>query len=184
MAVATCGLLVLCFIAWSGLLPLLTGREGGRPKRVVARRRLDDLRVLVVEDSFLFRQVIRKALGQRRAKSVVMAVDGLQGLEFIKDAAARGRPFELMFFDWNMPRASGLDVITHLRGQRLYDKTPIFMISAETHAANVKEALRAGVTGYVMKPISAEKLADRVQEALQLIEQGFTYQRRKPRKRV
>lgn len=62
-------------------------------------------------------------------------------------------PVDLFLVDWNMPGLNGLEFVKAIRAMEKYKKIPIVMITSEAAKYNVMEAVEAGVTNYVVKPI-------------------------------
>lgn len=55
-----------------------------------------------------------------------------------------------------MPEKTGLDVIEAIRGQG--SDVPIIMITTEAETRRVLDAIRAGVTDYLVKPFETDTL--------------------------
>ena len=76
---------------------------------------------------------------------------------------ARQKP-DLILVDWNMPNMDG---ITLIRKVRETDKgLPIIMVTTEAEKARVLEAVKAGVNNYVVKPFTAETLAEKITQTM------------------
>jgi two-component system chemotaxis response regulator CheY len=57
-----------------------------------------------------------------------------------------------------MPKLDGFQLVKALRAIPRYATTPIIMITSEAAKYNVMEAINAGVTNYVVKPIKGDVL--------------------------
>ena len=75
-------------------------------------------------------------------------------------------PVELVISDWNMPNATGLDLLKRVRADSRYKGLPFLLVTAETETAQVKEAFAAGVSHFVVKPFTAETIREKL-EAVQ-----------------
>ena len=107
------------------------------------------LRALVVDDSTLFRKVVRDALAMLPNVEVVgVASDGEQALRQIESL----KP-DLVTLDLEMPLLDGLGVLTRL-DQRV-DSPAVVMISAQTTAGaeTTTKALQLGAIDFVVKPV-------------------------------
>lgn len=116
------------------------------------------IRVLVVDDSALMRQMIRRFLTEAGMDVVATARDGIDGLEKI----ARYRP-DVVTLDVEMPRMNGLDMLRQLMAN---DPRPVVMVSSITQAQAPAaiEALMLGAVDVVAKPGGAISLnLDQVQ---------------------
>lgn len=109
----------------------------------------------VVEDELWARETLRNMLPQISPSFQLVgeAANGLQAIPRI----LKLRP-DLVFTDIRMPRMSGLDMISALRTEELPD-TRFVVISAYADFELMRQALRLGVTDYLMKPFSLEDLA-------------------------
>jgi two-component system chemotaxis response regulator CheB len=106
------------------------------------------MRVLVVDDSTLFRKVMRDALAVQPDVEVVgVAGDGRRALEKIEQLAP-----DLVTLDIEMPELDGLSVLGELR-QRKSDAGVIVVSSGTSASAKqTAQALRLGAFDFVLKP--------------------------------
>jgi two-component system, chemotaxis family, chemotaxis protein CheY len=111
------------------------------------------MRALVIDDSRAVRLLIRSILGEL-GMDVVEAGNGQEGLARLGDSPE----VDLVLVDWNMPVMDGLEFITAVRGQRIYDAVRIMMVTTETESEQVTRALAAGANEYVMKPFTKDVL--------------------------
>ena len=117
------------------------------------------MKILLVDDSRTIRNIQKKALAGIGLTDVTEASDGLEALACIKTQ----RP-DLMLVDWNMPNMDG---ITLVRKVRESDKSlPMIMVTTEAEKSRVVEALKAGVNNYVVKPFTAEILAEKIHQTM------------------
>ena len=112
-------------------------------------------KVLVVDDSGTMRKIITRALNAIGLTDVVEAADGCEGL-----LAFQQQSFKLVMTDWNMPNKSGLELTSDIRATG--SKVPIVMVTTEGEKGRVLEAIKAGITDYVVKPFSADLLRDKL----------------------
>jgi len=119
------------------------------------------VRVLVVDDSRVMRQIVVRGLRQAGFASleVVEAGDGEAGLE----AVAQEAP-ELVLCDWNMPGTSGIEMLERLRAGG--DRTPFGFITSEAATEVHERAAAAGADFVVTKPFTPEVLHDAIETAL------------------
>ncbi len=97
-------------------------------------------------------------LGQKTST----ALSGEQGIEMIKEAQAKGEPFQVAFVDWKMPHMDGEETarrISALEGSHML----IIFISAYDWAPIEEAARKAGVSGFVSKPFFLSSLKDALQ---------------------
>jgi len=109
------------------------------------------MNILIVDDSRIIRNVVKNVLEEIGIsnENIFDAPDGNAALEIIDNNS-----IDMLLVDWNMPNLNGLDLVRILRGRDSYKKTPIIMITSEAARYNIMEAIKAGVTDYVVKPVA------------------------------
>ncbi len=116
--------------------------------------------VLAVDDSASIRQMVSFTL-KSAGYDVVEAADGMDGLD-----KAKGRPFNLVLTDQNMPRMDGLTLIKSLRGLPAYQSVPILMLTTESSDTMKSQGRSAGATGWLVKPFDPNKLIEVVKKVI------------------
>ncbi len=117
------------------------------------------VKILIIEDSGVMRRIHRNVLSEHNVDDADMieAEDGQKALEI-----AQTENIDLFLVDWNMPKLDGLELVKTLRLMDQYAETPIIMITSEAARYNVVEAIKAGVTNYVVKPIKGELIWEKI----------------------
>jgi signal transduction histidine kinase/CheY-like chemotaxis protein/HPt (histidine-containing phosphotransfer) domain-containing protein len=112
-------------------------------------------RVLVVEDNAV-NQELTVAMLEDLGCEVVLAVDGLQGLQF-----TRSQRFDLVFMDCQMPRMDGLTAAREIRSaeQGSDEHLPVVALTAHALSHTREECLAAGMDDYIAKPFTKLQLA-------------------------
>ena len=121
----------------------------------------NDPAILLVDDSQTLRRIAAKVLRDLGYRRVYQASDGKEALEHL-----RARRIDLVISDWNMPGATGLDLLKAVRGDAGLKSLPFIMLTAEGQKENILAAIRADVTQYVTKPFTAEVLARKIGRAM------------------
>jgi two-component system chemotaxis response regulator CheY len=116
--------------------------------------------ILAVDDSASIRQMVGFTL-KSSGYEVVEAVDGMDGLE-----KAKGKSFNLILTDQNMPRMDGLSLIKSLRALPQYKTVPILMLTTESSDAMKQQGRAAGATGWLVKPFDPQKLVEVVKKVI------------------
>lgn len=117
------------------------------------------MRVLIIDDSKTMRGIQRSVVEALGNAEVEEAGDGQDGLSKAKAFAP-----DLILVDSNMPKMDGL---TFVRNLRLSDKrTPVLMVASESEKSRVVEAIKAGVSGYIVKPFTPDLLNQRINELM------------------
>ncbi|MGB3316692.1 MAG: ATP-binding protein, partial [Albidovulum sp.] len=105
-------------------------------------------RVLVVEDNYISRKVLRDML-EGLGNHVTEAVNGVACLEKAED-----EKFDLIFMDVSMPEMNGIEATERLRaGQSLNAKTPIVGLTAHGQEEYREAGEQAGMSMFHTKPI-------------------------------
>lgn len=113
--------------------------------------------VLVVDDNEDNRELFALAVegfGYRAA----LAVDGLDALE----RAKAERP-DVVLMDLAMPRMDGFEATRAMREVPELASVPIIAVTAFTDAVSAQRALAAGCDEVLLKPITPEKLTQRIE---------------------
>lgn len=111
------------------------------------------MKIFIVDDSIVGRDVIKKALALYGYKDIEEAKDGIDALEKIESSSP---VVDLFVLDINMPRMDGLTLLENIK--KKYPDTPVIMLTTETDKAKMVKAKELGATGWIIKPFDAEKL--------------------------
>jgi CheY-like chemotaxis protein len=87
------------------------------------------------------------------------AIDYLSGVGAYADRSAHPLP-ALMLLDLKMPRVSGFDVLTWLRGQPALKRLPVVVLTSSKQEEDVNRAYDLGVNSYIVKPSGLKQIAD------------------------
>ena len=117
------------------------------------------MKILLVDDSRTIRNIQKNVLAQLGYTDVLEAADGLEALKQI----AAGQP-NLLLIDWNMPNMDGLTLVRKIRETNR--TLPLIMCTTEAEKSRVLEAIKAGVNNYVVKPFTADTLAEKINATL------------------
>jgi two-component system chemotaxis response regulator CheY len=125
-------------------------------------------RVLIVDDMPAMRSIVRNMLEEAGFKNIDEAEDGEMAWHLLRQSVNDSeRPFSLVIADWNMPGSmSGVDLLRAIRALPHTRNLPFFMVTGQRDEKHLSEAMRAGVTGYVVKPFTAEQLREKLEHSL------------------
>jgi two-component system chemotaxis response regulator CheY len=115
--------------------------------------------ILIIDDSGVMRRIHRNTLREHKVddSGVIEADDGAKALKI-----ATTTPVDVFLVDWNMPHLDGLELVKKLRAMPQYQSVPIIMVTSEAAKYNVLDAIKAGVTDYVVKPIHGEVMWQKI----------------------
>ncbi len=102
-------------------------------------------RVLVVDDSLNTRE-IEKSILELEDFDVITAVDGIDGLEKLKESR-----IDLVITDIEMPRMDGITMIENIRKEERFKKIPIIVVSSHSGDKYRKKVIDAGASAYIIK---------------------------------
>lgn len=114
-------------------------------------------RILAVDDSKAMLAFYRSAL-PGMGLSAMTAENGQAAWDILEHS----EPFDLIVADMNMPVMDGIELTRLVRGDMAHAETPILMATTESTGEQVELALRAGVTGFLKKPFTADTLATEI----------------------
>ena len=116
---------------------------------------MDEIRVLIVDDSSVMRKMIEHSLRNAgiQIRQVLGASDGLEALSVLKVKSV-----DLILCDINMPVMDGLEFVKQLSGVTNAKGVPVVMITTEGSEAHVVQAISCGARGYIRKPFTAEEV--------------------------
>lgn len=116
-------------------------------------------KILVVDDFLTMRRIVRNLLKQLGYENITEAENGEHAYVKLK-----GGGFGFVISDWNMPVLDGLGLIKKVRSDPEIKDLPFLMVTAEAEKEKVIEAIRAGVSNYVVKPFTAEVLKEKIEK--------------------
>lgn len=116
--------------------------------------------ILIIEDEAAIRRVLVKILTEESKNyQVTEAVDGLQGIELIKD-----QDFDLVLCDIKMPKMDGVEVLEAVN--KIKPEIPMVMISGHGDLETAVQTMRLGAYDYISKPPDLNRLLNAVRNAL------------------
>ena len=121
--------------------------------------RIQALCVLVVDDNRYMRKMIRNLLVNCGVKDIYEAGEGITALDTIRTVGP-----DVVILDWEMPLLSGAELVRIVRSPGVFPMpdVPIIMLSGFGERWRVLEAARLGVNEYLIKPVSAKAIYDRL----------------------
>ncbi|KMT66248.1 response regulator [Catenovulum maritimum] len=108
---------------------------------------IHDIRVLVVDDSRLARNHIKRVLTNLGVQRMTEAVNGAEAKRILEDEM-----FDLIVTDYNMPELDGKQLTEFVRNQSQQSHIPILMVSSEANESHLANIEQAGVNAICDKP--------------------------------
>jgi PAS domain S-box-containing protein len=132
-----------------------------RPAAPRARGPRRTLRILLAEDNAVNRRLVRSIM-RKRGHELIAVEDGRHAVRAV--AGAR-RPFDLVLMDVQMPDMGGFEATAAIREHERTSggHVPIVAMTAHAMSGDRERCLRAGMDGYLSKPVHADELIDAVE---------------------
>lgn len=108
---------------------------------------LEELRVLLVDDSRHARRCMRRVLEGLGLKHFVEAENGQAAVALMSDTLV-----DLIVTDYNMPEMDGKAFVEYVRNRSWQGSVPILMVTSETDESRLAAVEEAGVSGICDKP--------------------------------
>lgn len=108
--------------------------------------------ILIVDDCATTRKLLSYMVRDKGYR-ISCASNGIEALEILA-----ANPVDLVITDLNMPQMDGLELSKSLREQEVYRGLPIIMVTTEASEADKELGKKAGVTAYLTKPITPQRL--------------------------
>src|SRR5436305_13621900 len=116
------------------------------------------IRVLLVDDHELVRQGVASMLA--KADDLTVVGEATTGREAIE--AARKELPDVILMDVRMPDMDGLEATRRVKEER--PRTAVIMVTMHDNPAYLREAVRAGAAGYLLKDVSKDDLLDAIRQ--------------------
>jgi len=122
---------------------------------------LKAVHVLLIDDNQHMRSITSAVLQSAGVRTVLEAEDGTAGLEILRDPSLS---VDLAIVDFNMLPLDGVEFTRMVRTSPTTTNPylPIIMMTGHSEKSRVYEARDAGVTEFVVKPITAKAILDRI----------------------
>jgi two-component system response regulator AtoC len=119
---------------------------------------VESIKILVVDDEALVRDIIKKGLSQMGGFSVEVAQNGPEAIEKIEKDV-----FDLVLTDLKMPGMDGLELLKNIKGTR--PEVMVILMTAYGSIETAVEAMRIGANDYITKPIDLNELLIHISKA-------------------
>jgi two-component system, chemotaxis family, chemotaxis protein CheY len=115
--------------------------------------------ILIVDDFMSMRKIIKGAFKQLGCNNLFEAIDGEDALRILGT-----EKIGLIVSDWNMPNMNGLELLKAVRADDNLKGIPFLMVTTEGTADNVIQAIKSGVSNYIVKPFTTETLNTKLEK--------------------
>lgn len=125
---------------------------------------IENVRVLVVDDSNLARKHICRVLNNMGIVKITEARDGKEGVELFEQ---HQDGFELIVTDYNMPIMDGQQLIKYIRQVLGNSIVPILMVTSEDNQTRLSNVHKAGVSAICDKPFDPHTVKEMLYRVLE-----------------
>ncbi|WP_147253065.1 response regulator [Thalassospira profundimaris] len=129
-------------------------------RQAIGAEILKGLSLLVVDDNFINQEVAKHIL-EREGAVVALAGDGQEAVDVMRD---RGRDFDLVLMDLQMPNKDGLEATREIRKMPWNQTVPIVALTAGVFESDREKCFAAGMNGFISKPFKAENMIRRIRD--------------------
>lgn len=114
---------------------------------------LEELRVLLVDDSHLSQKYLYRILTNLGIRHIDVASNGAEAIEYIQNEY-----YDLVMTDYNMPVLDGEKLTHYIREQSSQNSIPILMVTSEGDKSRLAAIQQSGVSGICNKPLDSDSL--------------------------
>ncbi|MFO0706858.1 MAG: PAS domain S-box protein [Nitrospira sp.] len=120
---------------------------------------LAGLHVCLIDDNATNRRLLQHHVSAWKMSHE--SVESAQSaLALMRQAVERGRPFDLAIVDRQLPGMDGLELGRAVTADPALRRTPLVLLASVGYRGDAKEALEAGFSGYLTKPVRKAQLYD------------------------
>ena len=112
------------------------------------------MKALIADDSATMRKIITGHFKNSGRENYAEAENGLKAWKIVNEDPEIG----LVLLDLNMPELDGFGFLTRIKAHPVYKNIPIVVITTQSERGQVLKAIKLGVDGYLIKPVTLENL--------------------------
>lgn len=122
---------------------------------------VEDLSVLVVDDSLTARHYVKRTLKSLGISRISEAVNGKEAIGLIDE-----QYYDLIVTDYNMPNMDGSELIRYIREDSNQSSIPVLMITSEDSIERLAAIEQAGVSALCDKPFEMKTIRNLIQHIM------------------
>lgn len=125
----------------------------------------ETLKILVIDDEKFMRNMLVRLLENLGFQDITEAANGIEGLRIVLEM---GHDLSLVICDLDMPSMNGFEFVRLLRAlpESSRPGVPVLIVSGHSQEDNVRAIADLGINGFLVKPVTAEELSERVPNAV------------------
>lgn len=150
-------------------------QSGEKLVQPAQKKSLQNLKVLIVDDNEVSREILKEQIGAFGVDAVTVA-SGRAAINEVKKHSAQ-KPFDLVIMDWRMPEMDGIEASQIILNDKSIDHMPMaIMVSAFGREEVARKAEKIGINNFLMKPINQSLLFDTIVNMFDMDTNGMTIQ--------
>ena len=122
---------------------------------------LEQLKVLVVDDSNTARRFVRRVLESLGLENFEEAANGREAVALINE-----KMFDLVVTDYNMPEMDGKELVQYIRNESNQPTVPVMMVTSEHNEGRLSAVQQAGVSAVCDKPFEPASVREMLEQIL------------------
>jgi chemotaxis signal transduction protein/CheY-like chemotaxis protein len=122
------------------------------------------IKILLVEDAAVMRNIETKTLNKLGFTNIVEAQDGNAAVKILQESD----DIDIVISDWNMPNMDGFKLLEWIRSSEKYQALPFIMATGQGDKKQQQKASEAGVSSFIAKPFDSTELQDKIDKAFGL----------------
>lgn len=122
-----------------------------------------NLSFLIVDDQQTMRSLIKSCLRSLEYSNFHEAENVSQALDILGK-----KTVDFVILDWNMPKTPGITLLKAIRTSKRWKDMPVLMITSEADQDRIMEAIKAKVSGYIIKPVNTAVLGEKINSILKI----------------
>ena len=111
--------------------------------------------ILLIDDDDCSRDILKSMLEEMGLSKISEAEKGTDGLEQLRSDESK---YDLVLCDWQMPGLTGLELLKMIRSDDKLKKLPFIMVTGVGDVEYIQDAIKSGVSDYIVKPIDMNVL--------------------------
>ncbi len=116
-----------------------------------------NITIMVVENFIPMKGIIKNILRQLGYRNIIETGDGKIALDILKK-----EKIDLVISEWDTPQMSGLELLKAMKKDNELESIPFLIINGMANKENIINAAQAGVSGYIIKPFTAEIVKEKI----------------------
>lgn len=117
---------------------------------------------LIIDDYTSMRSLLKSNLKELGFQKISEAEDGNKAYTVLMDKQENNEAVDFIICDVVMPECDGIQFLKRVRGNELFQKIPILMLTSESDRKTVISTISAGATNYLLKPWNLDVLGEKI----------------------